>query len=235
MYKASFLIFIFTASAMSASFTVTLGKQSLYSVKITVDNGDTSNRTKYYSLCPSYRYIQYFKFNLGSMGSYDYKITVIRNMKSTGSLFLFNPQYNYTKTDTLKCDSLGFQPGSNSYSSISDTIISDTSIYYWIYPRPTKMVALSSSQKQIYGFSNHLKLLLRTATFSDSLIITREKLFFDEIRMNNHSIKNYTLKSSLWKPDNNVNVYNFKGIKLNKFEKNSILIIQDKKHNILYK
>lgn len=221
---------------MSASFTVTIGKQGVYSAKITVDNGDTSKLTKYDSLCPSYRYIQNFEPIPDFMeGPYDYKITIIRNRKYNGSLILFNPQNQYyLGHDTLTCDSLGFQPGSQSYSLISDTIVSDTSIYYWNYPRLVKKTAAPSSPKEIYGFANHLKLLLRTSTFSDSLIITRGLKYVHLNQKNNHSAENQLLIPHLLKPDNAVSVYNLKGIKLHDFKTNSILIIQDKKRICKY-
>jgi hypothetical protein len=159
---------------MSSPLTRTIGKLNVFSARITVENTDTSVNACD-SLCPRYWYIKYKDYHRSYPEFYDYRITICKKGSEQGAITVFpGPNQGYGVHDTLACNALGFLPANQ-----ADTIKKDTTVIYWIYPRPVKRLA--SPDMQLNWFSNHLKILLQSKSIIDSIVFTRQKVVFGEV------------------------------------------------------
>ncbi len=161
--------------AMGSPLIRTIGKENVYSARITIENRDTSVNACD-SICPRYWFIK-FKDHHNYSDFYDYRITVCKKASESGLMTIFSSTVQwYTAHDTLPCNSLGFLP---EYNRI-DTLKTDTTVIYWSYPRLTKRLAGPNMQLPL-SFSNHLKILLRSKSVIDSIVFTRQKVVFAKV------------------------------------------------------
>jgi hypothetical protein len=147
-------------SIMGSPLSRTIGKVNALSAQVIIENTDTSQNA-YDSICPRYWFIKFNKKYRILGAGYDYRVTIHRKGSQPGTITILSP-FNggyYNNGDTLACDSFVFVPNSR-----VDTVKTDTTVIYWNYPRPTKRLA--GSPLQLFSFTNHLKILLKSPSTS---------------------------------------------------------------------
>ena len=169
------ILFIAIATAEGGSQLVrTIGKPGVFSATVKIEYIDT---TKHFvdSICPGYWFVNYLKSYLGGPDRYDFRITIRRQGLEEGKISIYSPEFDIKTAgpDTLACDSLGLGPDSLiGGGNDIDSVAFDSAVFTWSYPRLVKCKA-GPETREWRGYSNHLKILLTSKNFRDSIIFTR--------------------------------------------------------------
>ncbi len=211
-FNITALIFLlFSLSVTGGPLSRIIGNTNLFSAEITVESTDTSQNA-YDSLCPRYWIFKY-KYDHSVQKGYDFRITIRRKAVEPGKISI--SFWGYQK-DTLKCDSLGFAP-------VTDTVKTDTTVYDWNYLRLVKKQSDHPFVRQ--GNEQHLKIQLKSASVNDSIVISRPHLEITEVFHPFKTIKGKFIQASDRNNFNETMMYDIRGRSVSSIVGSSQLLI----------
>lgn len=220
MVRSALFILLIVSACTAVSFTTVIGDTSQFGAQIIIDNNDSTGTKWFDSLCDKYEYLSYIQKPIFS--NYDFRIKIVKKAKVSGNLFVSADEKYWVSKDTLSCDSLAF-----SKEIAVDTLKGDSVVYEWSYLRPTISKAVTSYQYDL-NFLNHLKIKIQSGIIKDSVIISRQRVIFNNVKYGiNDRRKNNSPTFLL--SDKQTQLFDLRGMKIKELRNQSIAVVYDKK------